>query len=81
MITGPLEVFLLKIRRVWCRIDQTFNDFSKIIDKEQSLLDVMRGQVVVVNLQDDNDEDDGNYKNNWTLPYEISMWSPHGTIS
>ena len=35
------------------------NDFSKIIDKEQSLLDVMRGQVVVVSLQDESDEEDG----------------------
>lgn len=43
------------------------SDFSKIIDKEQSLLDVMRGQVVVVNLQADDDEDDGGYKNNCTI--------------
>lgn len=42
------------------------SDFSSIIDKEQSLLDVMRGQVVVVNLQETQDDTD-EYQNNCTI--------------
>lgn len=42
------------------------NEFSKIIDKEQDLLDVMKGQVVVVNLQEAQDDGD-EYQNNCTI--------------
>ena len=42
------------------------SEFSDMIDKEQALLDVMKGQVVVVQLSEPKDEEE-EYKNNCTI--------------
>ena len=42
------------------------DDFGKIISKEQDLLDVMKGQVIVVQLSEPSNEDE-EYKNNCTI--------------
>lgn len=55
------------------------SEFSDMIDKEQALLDVMKGQVVVVQLSEPKDEEE-EYKNNCTileaLGIEISETKP-----
>lgn len=44
----------------------TVDDFNRIISKEQALLDVLKGQMVVINLPEPSNETD-EYKNNCTI--------------
>lgn len=64
-----LELFTViprKMGNVSNYLAKDIDDFCNIIEKEQDLLDVMKGQVVVVQLNEPQNEDE-EYKNNCTI--------------
>jgi len=56
-----------KMKKVKDNLATKVEDFGEIIQKEQDLLDVMRGQVVQQSVESSQDEEESEVKNNFTI--------------